>query len=695
MGQMRTDLNQITDVYTDPIKSGRVIGSLASNGTIRRGVDKEGVIGIDNGALRIQPLIRPGWGRASIVYGPYERQNGLALTFFALNGHNTSQSEALPEGLLRRLWRWARGTETESVLHRLLRWLLVPQKRFMLKRLIWWLYSHPKFVPEPAIDENLVLGWFPSEAPQDPVNAGNTFTVHAGGPRNGELWTRVRGRHQVVLTSLQNIPVYYMIILREQGAAYYASSLSGALGLIGYPYMRPLAIDTSCKNTDVYAALHQSVLGQIGFRVDTRVYATQIKQIPDLMSWYGTAHMADSLQGEGALAGSMTETGDMWIVGSGGFQRTHQGAKPVGTNNLAIVDSGVPSGLIHLLIEAASAREEVRILWRYQDVNNYCSVTIGSDSCHIGIQENGIWCNIASDKTRYLCADRTNSLQILDDGHTFTLYWNGETLFDQQFVENRLQYATAVGIHTFAQSDTLWVRNFEVHARSIPIPQDLNIGCPWKKEGQREVIAEDFIGAAGDLAGKITTVGAKVWRKEIGLGNIHLTGAGSAKVQATATDPAPGRIAYTVEWDYPQLADIEIGIVPPGTAKGQNERGRGGVIFWQDERNYITVSTWLDDNYSGSSISSFFYLSGYEELYDAVWTNVDRRVHWGRHYRLRVAFDGVNYLAYVDDEPVLYRALTDVYPKLRPLTIHRVGLVANWEWGCDTGSVFTGFTAKT
>jgi hypothetical protein len=48
----------------------------------------------------------------------------------------------------------------------------------------------------------------------------------------------------------------------------------------------------------------------------------------------------------------------------------------------------------------------------------------------------------------------------------------------------------------------------------------------------------------------------------------------------------------------------------------------------------------------------------------------------------------------LDDEPVLYRAFTDVYPDYPPLAIRRVGLAANWEWGNDTGSAFNDFAAK-
>jgi hypothetical protein len=93
-------------------------------------------------------------------------------------------------------------------------------------------------------------------------------------------------------------------------------------------------------------------------------------------------------------------------------------------------------------------------------------------------------------------------------------------------------------------------------------------------------------------------------------------------------------------------------------------------------------------------MSSFFHIDGFEEIYDAVWTNVGDRIYWGKPYNLRATFDGTHYLAFVDGEPVLYRAMTDVYPDIKPLKINRVGIVANWEWGNDTGSIFENFVGK-
>ncbi|RVI79084.1 oxidoreductase, partial [Sinorhizobium meliloti] len=63
-------------------------------------------------------------------------------------------------------------------------------------------------------------------------------------------------------------------------------------------------------------------------------------------------------------------------------------------------------------------------------------------------------------------------------------------------------------------------------------------------------------------------------------------------------------------------------------------------------------------------------------------------------FRLRIPFDGERFVVFVDDEPVMQRALTDLYPDDPPLQILRVGLAVNWEWGNDTGSSLQSFIAR-
>ena len=63
-------------------------------------------------------------------------------------------------------------------------------------------------------------------------------------------------------------------------------------------------------------------------------------------------------------------------------------------------------------------------------------------------------------------------------------------------------------------------------------------------------------------------------------------------------------------------------------------------------------------------------------------------------YRLRVCSDGARFVCWLDGEPVVARALADYRASAPPLRIEGVGLVANWEWGDDTGTRFSSFEAR-
>ncbi|MCU0535363.1 MAG: hypothetical protein MUD14_15855, partial [Hydrococcus sp. Prado102] len=144
MSETKSVSNDFTDLYADNKRTGKVIGTQSSTGVTRKGIDVEGTIGIDNNALRIKPLVQPGWGRAGIAYGPYTRANGLAFATILLNGHNTSQMGYIPESLKKRLLTWFRGSKVErrirfAVSQYLLSLLTKsPDKKNILRRLLYW-----------------------------------------------------------------------------------------------------------------------------------------------------------------------------------------------------------------------------------------------------------------------------------------------------------------------------------------------------------------------------------------------------------------------------------------------------------------------------------------------------------------------------------------------------------------------------
>ena len=155
----------IADTFADDCRRGGVIGTTLPGGTRRVGIDVERVLSIDNGALRIQPLIEPGWGRAGISYGACDRCNGLAFVVYMVNGHNTAQSENLDESFLQRVRRWCIGSEIWSSTTRAFQWLSNPRKARQIREFLWWwrISKHRQAVPR--INENLAVGWFSQECP--------------------------------------------------------------------------------------------------------------------------------------------------------------------------------------------------------------------------------------------------------------------------------------------------------------------------------------------------------------------------------------------------------------------------------------------------------------------------------------------------------------------------------------------------
>jgi hypothetical protein len=683
---------EFTDDFSEPLPPGGVIGSSVGGGITRKGIDRERVIGIDNGALRIQPLTKSRWRRAGLAYGPYTRRNGLAFGVSLLNGHNTSQTGALPETLTQRLRQWALGSETEKPLPRLARWVHSRQRKGAWRRLLAWTISGSRYLQTVAVDENLAVGWFPNEVPHNPVNEGNAVVMHALGPECGELWARVGRGILRSVRGVQNVQMYYVVILRDSGAAYYAASVPNVPGFEAYPMMTPVAVDHLSTDPTVYAGIHQSVLGQIGFRVDTRVYRTQVATLPEYDQWFGSASGADRLTGDGPLGVSSAAVGGAWTVWEGGYRRTVKGVTPVATENGAVLELPEPMGLLHTVVETDDQPVEgLALLFRVQDANNFWAFEVGTRQCSLLIKENGVLARFPATSAHYLAPNAANSVQVCDDGRAIRLNVNGELVYGTQFSDERLNDAAGVGLRYAGDVTSCVLRDFEAHPRRIRVPLDL--GESWHPQGTRIVVRDDFESGPGELAGRSTPVGSRTWRRQVGQGEFLLTGSLALAVRGSVQEPCPGRTAYSIPWSNPRFADVSVQITPPGTRKGTGERGRGGVIFWQDAKNYITLSIFIDDWY-GMSIAAFFYRDGYEELYDAVWSNIGKRVHWGMPYSFKVVFDSHRFTAFVNDEPVLYRALQDIYPDWDELLINETGLVANWEWGADTGTIFRHFVAK-
>jgi hypothetical protein len=648
------------DVFTDPRERGEVIGSTGPNGAQRLGVDVEGRISIDHDALRIAPLEQPGWGREGIAYGPFTSQPGLGFAAHVLNGHHSSQTFYFPESFRARVKRW-----------------LTDARRGRFRRM-----QH---------HENLAVGFVADPATSDPVERSHAFVMHAATEENGELWSTDRGRRVRLARGVQNLPFVFAVVLRADGtAAYYTSSLPGSLGAAGYPMFRPLGVSGAATGTNPwYATIQQRILGEVGYDVDSRVYRARVAVVEEWSEWWGSAHLADPLTGTGPVAGSTAAVGGSWVsTGATGPDRTEVGARSPGGEPVgARLSSPTAVGLLRAEVSGGhSGRAE--LFWSSSSGSGWIVRTDHRGCSIVQVDDTGAETILVEDPERGLRAGAPHVVQVVIDGDRTAVHVDRELVGERWW-----PLATAGGGEVgFGVSGDLALRALEAHPAEIPIPTVLDVGAPWQPPASRPVIDERFDVVADELDGTTTPSGGRRWERTCGPGGIVLLGEGRARVNATRENPNPDRTIFTVPWDDPSYADIEIEMTPPGEAIGEGEAGRVGMVFWQDPDNYLVANVFVDDSFDGASISTFYHLGGYENMYDAVWTLVPG-VRWGQRCSLRTAFDGHRFLSWANDEPSLVRALTDVYPSTPPLRIERIGIVVNEEWGNDTGSVIHRFTA--
>ena len=694
----RATFGKSTVLYEDGFETDTPPGTVLNN-QHRLGIDLEKALSIDNGALRIAQLANPGWRRASLAYGPFQRTTGKAFLVHMLNGHNTSQSGDLSEKLMWHLISWMRGANTAArtrqfLLERLkpgnlLGQLTNPLLLRKLKRIRYWA-GYNRRNRDRHINENLAIGWFEEATPIAPPEQGSSLVMHALGPRNGQLWICSGEGTQVLLSDIQNIPIFYLSVLREQGSIFYASSLDGAHGLPTYPAFRPLGMESANEARVLYPGIHQSVMGQKGFTVDSRVRHNAIFELEEARNWYTTACYANALTDTPDANHPAAARFPLDVV-DGDILFSPQGAG-AGADGLTFwVYPDQPAGLISICFTGTS---DCAFALRWRGDKNRDFMEFGLEPERITLREtHGEREEVDAVTIRNSWKiHRNNRLTISDNGEWISISLNGSGIFKEAKRSLNFSGNRGVGLQV-PGGQQLTFHHLEIHPRELILEHPSPAPPAQLKADPEPLLADDFSGNPGELAGRQPKSGEGLWQRTLGTGSMLVENDG-LRVQASLEKPNPGRTAYTLPWESSRGAELSATLIPPGNKRGEGQMARGGFIFWQDEENYIVVNNWNDDNYPGASISSFFFLNGEEDIFDAVWSNVGSRILWGEPHCLRGAFDGDLYQIWINDEPVLYRRLSDVYPRHKPLIINRVGLVANWEFGNDTGTVFRDFSAR-
>ena len=648
----------LTDVFTEDVPLGGLVGSVGPLGARRGGVDVEGRIGADNGALRIKPLARPGWGREGLAYGPFQRQPGLVVGIHLLNGHHASQTFVHHQGPRDRLRETLRSLRA-------------------FKR------------PIGRHHENLAVGFFGSPAPRDPLRAGHGLVMHSATADNGELWAGADGAALRVVRGVRNLPLAVYVALRSRGAVYYVATLPDDPDLPALPWVRPVALDPEGESQTLYPGVHQRILGEVGYRVDSRVWQVEVAQVPSLVKWCGGAAAADRLTGSDVLAGSPAERGGRWVSWQGAAQRMDSGVCPTVAGTHVLISDG-PTGLVHARVTVGGRSQRAGLVWRASaESRSFWRFLLGTETAQLSLVGPGGTDVVAEAALPRRRAGSARSIQVLDDGKTFSLHVDGALAFDQWFKDERLAGSTGVGLAFEGEADrSTTVRDFESHPQLMRAPFLDEPTWPGLPSSGPPLLDERFDAVAPDLDGTSTPSGGRTWHRLEGRGRLLLDNGDGARVDADPSRPNPGRTIYGVDWEHPGGVDLSVIAVPPGTARGQRQNGRSGLVLWQDESNYVVVNVWLDDWLVGTSVSTFYRIDGHEDMYDAVWTLTGTKVTWGTPHTLRVRFDGRRFIAYLDGRPMLYRAISDVYPDAPALVLTKIALIANEEWGDDTGTVF-------
>lgn len=670
-------------------RRGLVVGSVSGRATTRGGVDSERLMSIRDGALRIGNPLRPGWGRHVVSYGPIEAAVGTWMSATVLNGHNSSQGGLLSESIPTRVKRWMKGAEAESWPRHVLSWA----KRGDKKETSWlfrkW-FAMRSAARKPGyrqLNENLSVGWMPTAKGGDPAVQGGSFVMRAAEHDNGELCIGGGGCVRPLVRRVTNIPISYISVVRHDGLAFYAgASTRDVPTLPATPEVRLLAILPFKPADRLFATVQQAALGQVGFVSATRVYGVKTGQSGNRPFFEtGGCICSDRLTGDGVIDGTNAGEGQTWAAISGSPQRSPEGLTS-SDDALAGVKLREPVGFLRLKVSpGGSSSAELR--WRVTEAGDGWAIKLTATTAAVGRYQSGEWCETAR---AGLAMSPQIDLQIIDDGKRMRAFGDSRDLFGEW---ESTEGCTATGVTIGLSGSGPVVRDFEAFPRAIRLPEEMVVPAPASPHADVLRLDESLRGDGRELDRlPVTGVGATGWWKTFGHGAILATERG-AQVDASPAHPLRDRTGYTVAWEHAGTVALEIDVAPPGDRRGMGANGRAGVVFWQDADNYFIVSTWLDDGYAGASISSFFRIRGHEELYNAVWVNVGDRVSWGRPYTLRVTFDGNRFVAEVDGEPVLYRALTDVNPDWPSLEVRRVGIVANWEWGTDAGSLFSRFRA--
>ncbi len=677
------------------------VGGAGEVERVRRTVlDVERVISVDHGEARLRPMVQPGWGRCALLYDAAPLRCGQAALLQVLPAHVGSETVDPWPSVPNLLYNHLLNTRDEAPLARLRRVgrgrRRAPRVRLgrQLRRVVAHNRARRRRGPQA---ESLAVGLLGRDLATSGLGGGHGFVVRAREAVNGDLCASVGGELVVVAEALANVPLSLVVLKRAQGVL-----LGMVEGGDGDDRFRPLAIDVG-ERSPLRPGVHQAVSGQIGWCADARVQLMAVRDLADASVWSTTAAFADALVGGGPLATEGPSSPAVgatcaWQVLGAPIERSPDGARTVDAAVASLALGGeLEAGLLHVLIEPGGSGG---VAVRAAPDGDGLFVWFGAERFVVERRVEGRREQLAERVVPGAAAVR--SLQLLDRGDVVAVVLDGVVLATVTGEHLAATGGRHVGLAGSPAFPLRGVRDWEVHPRTAPLPAGLGLRRAARPlaDARSAGAVDTFDGAPGPLEGR-TVPGLGTWARTIGSRRFLVQDGATPEPLANQParwrrtrgflEAAGHRSAYTVAWADETGCAAEIDVVPPGSAAGHGERGRAGLLVWQDPDNWLIAATWLDDAYAGTSISTFACLDGREELYEAVWTNVGRRISWGVPYRLALRLAGGTYEVDLDGATVLHRRLHDIDARFERLVVRRVGIVTNWEFGDDTGSCFRRF----
>lgn len=610
--------------------------------------DPERTISLRGGALRMAPIAEPGWDRSVALIDVGCLEPGQVVWTDVRPAHLSS--ETLPLETRRdRLQVWLLGSRTDSPARRLAL-LLSPcrHREGPIRRWRRWLKRNEAMHRRAPASVNQIVGLFADTTGTTPADALAGLAVRPLGPRNGGFSIATPGgeptRH--VIDGCTNTSYRMAFIVRPDSILIAVGGEPGT-ALAPAPALSPLGIvHRSVADTPLWLGVSNLIVGQHGFSSDT------------IIEGLGVDRLGASAPGCGVPQATANE------------HRTHQRLEAEAIGGVALIDVRLEleqEGSLELRWGSDSIVSLTRSLARLQCDGETISRPLAAHGpVHLSV-------NVLGGRTRVHVDDQL----LLDLPSSGT----------HQSTSSGTHQSNSAALTEVVQINLMSGRvdRFEVLPFAVG-PVGGPSTSPLLDQGNDVVADQRFDGAAlVDLAEDED----HDWQRV--LGNTPI---GREYGVASIVEPLTERTVYLQPNRWSDSVDIETEIEPPPRVEGVLQRCRAGLAAGSGPDNLLMVNAWIDDSYGGGSVSTFLRLDGGEEIFDAVWVNVGAALDWTTPFVLRLQTDGDFYRVMLDGHTVVSRSISDQTRLVPRIEMTHVGIVANWEWGLDTGSLFRRFTVR-